>query len=93
MKHEKILIHGTYQPIRMCAACRTHRIQSQLIRIGKTKDGSLKVDWNHSLGGRGVYLCKSIACIEKAQQIRGIERALKSAVPQEIYEECKKFEG
>ena len=92
MKHSKIRIGGKYVPLRMCVACREIRPQAELIRVVKQSDGKIAVDLKHKLGGRGAYVCKAEECITKAQKIRGLERGLKSAVPQEIYEECLNVE-
>ena len=40
--------------------------------------------------GRGAYICLSQECLEKAVKSHGLERSLKMAVPQEVYENLKK---
>ena len=43
-----------------------------------------------SIIGGGAYLCFSKECLEKAMKSRGLERSLKAAIPQEVYENLKK---
>jgi len=92
MKHKKIILDGRYVPVRMCVACRGFIPQIDLIRVVKSADGEIVVDLSHKAQGRGAYICRNNACIEKAQKIRGLERGLKSAVAKEVYEECCTFE-
>ena len=37
-----------------------------------------------------LYVCPSSECLEKAIRNHGIERSLKTVVPQEVYEDLKK---
>ncbi len=87
MKHKKIYVDGKYIPQRMCVACREIKPMSDMIRV-TLKDGIVDVDIKGNKPGRGSYICKSVACIEKAQKSRGLERGLKTYVPVRIYEEC-----
>lgn len=90
MKHEKRYADGKYVPVRTCVACRAVVPKKDLIRVLKDSSGEILVDTAGNQNGRGAYICKNPACIEKAQKIRGLERGLKSAVPSAVYEECKK---
>lgn len=79
-------------PQRMCIACRSMNPQNELIRIVKDKEtGKISLDMEKKLFGRGAYICKNENCMRLAQKKRGIERHFKCQVPQEIYEEAKKF--
>ena len=57
-------------PERMCVSCRQMLPKNQLIRIVNTLDGVV-VDKTGKLNGRGVYLCKTKACLTKALKNRG----------------------
>ncbi len=72
---------------RMCISCRAARRQEEMHRIMRRTDKTAAIDESGKLGGRGAYLCKSRACIEKAQQQRRVERALSCHVPAEVYEQ------
>jgi len=92
MKHSKINEYGKYVPVRMCVACRSITPQRDLIRVVKSLEGKIVIDLDHKAFGRGAYICRNKNCIEKAQKVRGLERALKTAVAKEVYEECCAFE-
>ena len=36
--------------------------------------------------GRGVYVCPDPECLRKARKSRGLERALETAIPAEVYD-------
>ena len=40
--------------------------------------------------GRGAYICFSRECLEKAKKNHGLERSLKAAIPDEVYENLEK---
>jgi len=44
------------------------------------RDGELVVDRERRLGGRGVYLCPSAGCVERARKRGGFARRLRAAV-------------
>lgn len=77
-------------PMRQCVGCREMRAKRELIRVIHTADNEILVDATGKKNGRGAYLCPNTLCLEKAIKSKGLERSLKMAVPQEIYEEFKK---
>jgi predicted RNA-binding protein YlxR (DUF448 family) len=53
-------------------------------------DGMPAVDPSGKMNGRGVYLCKSVDCFEKARKRKAIARGLSvEAMTQEAYETLK----
>lgn len=80
------------KPERMCSICRKKGDKDSFIRIVKLKSGEIKFDDTYKLSGRGVYLCKSGDCIEKAVKTRALNRAYKCEVNASVYEELKKYE-
>lgn len=61
----------------------------ELVRIVATPDGSIRIDPTGRQAGRGAYLCPSLDCLEQARKRKALDRALKRAVPAEIWEELK----
>ena len=86
LKHNKLYSEkGEYRPQRMCISCRSIVDKSKLLRAARFADGTVKICES---GGRGAYVCKNKACIEKLVKSNGFARGLKTAVPHNIYEEC-----
>ena len=73
-------------PQRRCVGCREMKDKSALIRVVSNADGSLSIDATGKAPGRGAYLCKDTNCLSKAQKSKGLERSIKRAIPQEIYD-------
>lgn len=78
-------------PQRMCVACRQMRDKPLLLRIVRTKDGSLAIDHSGKAAGRGAYICLEQACWQRAQKARCIERALKTRPSDELVEQISQL--
>lgn len=77
----------THIPLRMCAVCRTHVPQEQLIRITCCSDNDTAIpDGDKKNMGRGAYICRSAQCIEKAKKKHVIERHLGCSACDTLYE-------
>ena len=76
-------------PQRRCVGCREMKDKPQLVRIVLNADNGPAIDLSGKAQGRGAYICKNTGCLGKAQKSKGLERSLKSALPQEIYESLK----
>ena len=55
-----------------------------------TTEDEIVLDTTGKKNGRGAYLCLSRECLDKAIKNHGLERSLKTAVPDEVYERLKK---
>ena len=72
-------------PMRMCTVCREMKPKVELIRVVKTTDGEIKLDFTGKLNGRGAYICRNGDCLKKAEKSNALSRAFEMAVPKEIY--------
>lgn len=73
-------------PQRMCAVCRERHDKAELLRIVKTADGKISVDYTGKMQGRGMYICKEEMCRKNAAKRRVVERAFSCAAPKEVYD-------
>ena len=64
--------------------------KSELVRVLRTPDGDVKIDATGRANGRGAYLCRRRACLEKALKNRGLERSLDMKIPESVMDELKK---
>lgn len=71
------------RPIRQCVACREKKEKNELARVVRTPDGVIAVDTRGKMPGRGAYLCKDVACLERAVKTRALQRALECEIPPE----------
>ena len=77
-------------PLRQCVGCQEMKSKLELIRVIKTPEGEVTLDVTGRKNGRGAYLCKKKECLEKLRKTKGLERSLKIAIPQEVYEQLEK---
>ena len=73
-------------PLRKCIGCGEMIGKKGAVRVVRSKDGEISVDLTGKKAGRGAYLCREPACLELARKGRRLERGLKCAIPDEIYE-------
>lgn len=74
------------KPERRCVGCSEHRFKSELIRVVRSPEGQISLDFTGKASGRGVYICKSVSCAKKARKAKSFERALGVVIPEEVYD-------
>lgn len=83
-------------PTRICVGCGEAKEKRSMIRVVKNADHAIGLDETGKKNGRGAYICKNQACLERALKNKGLERSLKTSMPQEVVitlqEEMKMFE-
>ncbi len=78
-------------PLRKCVATNEQLPKKELIRVVKNKEGEIMIDPTGKLNGRGAYLKRSLEAIELAKKKRSLNKSLSCEIPDEIYEELKKY--
>lgn len=73
-------------PMRMCMGCREMKSKKELIRIVKTPEDEIQIDFSGKKNGRGAYLCKNIDCLKKIEKTGAISRAFSMTIDKSIYE-------
>ncbi|MCL2796551.1 MAG: YlxR family protein [Firmicutes bacterium] len=73
-------------PMRMCLACRQMKDKRTLIRIVKSPEGEISLDFTGKKNGRGAYICNDAACIQKCCKSRLIHKAFSMDVGREVYD-------
>lgn len=73
-------------PMRQCVGCRQMFPKRELVRIVRSPEGEISLDYKGKKPGRGAYVCHDKECLQKAKKSRGLERAFECAVPPEVYE-------
>ena len=73
-------------PQRQCVGCREMKEKKALLRIVRTPEGEILLDFGGKKPGRGAYVCHDVACLQKARKTRALERAFDTAIPPEVYD-------
>lgn len=73
-------------PERQCLGCNEHKPKPELIRVVRSPEGIISLDFTGKKSGRGAYLCRSAACLKKARKNRRIDNVLSVEIPPEVYD-------
>jgi len=73
-------------PERRCVGCGNPFPKKDLVRVVKTPDGSIELDFTGKKAGRGAYVCRNIDCLIKARKAKRLERSLNTSIPEEVSE-------
>ncbi|MBQ0134354.1 MAG: YlxR family protein [Clostridiales bacterium] len=72
-------------PVRQCLGCREQKAKSELLRVVRSPEGTISLDFRGKASGRGAYICRSAECLKKAVKSRALERSLETPIPEEIF--------
>ena len=73
-------------PRRQCVGCREMKEKRELIRVARSPEGAVSLDFGGKKPGRGAYVCPRAECLKKARRSRALERAFETAIPPEVYD-------
>lgn len=73
-------------PMRQCLGCRDMKPKRELIRVVRSPEGEISLDFKGKANGRGAYLCPDPQCLKKAVKAHALERAFSAQIPAEVYE-------
>ena len=76
-------------PMRQCTGCREMRSKREMIRVIKTAENEICIDATGRKNGRGAYICPNMECLKLAMKNRGLERSLKTAIPESVYRQLE----
>lgn len=72
-------------PLRQCVGCSERKPKGELLRVVRTPEGEIVLDKTGRKNGRGVYLCASVKCFNKARKSGRFSTHLETEIPAEIY--------
>ena len=70
--------------------CRERKEKRELIRVVRSPEGGISLDFKGKEPGRGAYLCPDLECLKRARKSRALERALETAITPELYDELER---
>ena len=79
MKQKKV-------PLRTCIITKEKLPKKELLRIIRTPEGNIEIDESGKSNGRGAYIKKDIAVINKARLTKQLENHLECSIPDDIYD-------
>ena len=80
MKNKKI-------PLRTCIVTKEVLPKQELLRVVINKDKEVSIDLTGKQNGRGVYLKKDIDVINKAKNLKILDKKLEVEIEEKLYED------
>ena len=77
-------------PERKCVGCQNSFPKKDLIRVVRSPEGVISIDFTGKKSGRGAYICKNDACFKKAKKTGILKRSLECEITDEIYDELER---
>lgn len=73
-------------PMRMCLGCNEMKPKKELIRVVKSPEGEISLDFTGKKSGRGAYICRSVECFNKARKGRRLEKSFSCKIDAGVYD-------
>ena len=73
-------------PMRQCIGCRKMKPKSELIRVVRSPEGEISLDFRGKKPGRGAYVCRSAECLSRIRKSRALERAFSTQIDEAVYD-------
>ena len=73
-------------PQRQCLGCNEHKPKKELLRVVRSPEGEISLDFTGKKSGRGAYICRDVRCLKKARKSKRIDRSLECQIPDEVYD-------
>ena len=72
-------------PMRQCLGCREMKPKRELIRVVRSPEGEISLDFKGKSPGRGAYVCHNPECLKRAIKTKALSRALETEISEDIY--------
>ena len=73
-------------PMRQCLGCREMKPKKELIRVVRSPEGEVSLDFRGKKPGRGAYVCPDPACLAKVKKSKALERAFSAPMPDGVFD-------
>ena len=73
-------------PMRQCLGCNEHKPKKEMIRVVRSPEGEISLDFVGKKSGRGAYICYDVKCLRKARKSRRLEKSLECVIAEEVYD-------
>ena len=71
-------------PQRQCMGCRARKAKREMIRVVRSPEGNVSLDFGGKMNGRGAYICPTAECLKKALRSKALDRSLEVTIPEEV---------
>ena len=72
-------------PMRQCLGCNEHKPKAELLRVVRSPEGEISLDFVGKKSGRGAYICRDVKCLRRALKSGRIGKNLECEIPEAVY--------
>ena len=80
-------------PTRRCVGCGEHFPKNTLIRVVRSPEGEISLDFVGKAAGRGAYICSGEECLKKLQTKKLLNKAFSTDVSADVYKDALEENG
>lgn len=73
-------------PMRQCLGCREMKPKRELIRVVRSPEGDVSLDFRGKKPGRGAYICPEPECLKRVRKSNALGRAFGMKIPEEVWD-------
>ena len=73
-------------PMRQCLGCNEHKPKIELLRVVRSPEGEISLDFHGKKSGRGAYICRDIKCLRRARKSGRIGKNLDCEIGEAVYD-------
>ena len=73
-------------PMRQCLGCNEHKPKIELLRVVRSPEGEISLDYTGKKSGRGAYICRDVKCLRRARKSRRIDKNLECEITDAVYD-------
>ena len=77
-------------PMRQCLGCNEHKPKAELLRVVRSPEGEISLDFTGKKSGRGAYLCHDVKCLRRVRKSGRLGGTLGVEIPAEVYDDMEK---
>ncbi len=77
-------------PERRCVGCRGTFPKRDLIRVVRSPEGVISLDFSGKKSGRGAYICKNTDCFKKVKKSGVLRNSLECEISDEIMDDLER---
>ena len=86
MEQSKVNVKPKKIPMRQCLGCNEHKPKKEMLRVLRTPEGEILLDFTGKKSGRGAYICYDAKCLKKARKSKRIDNNLGVNITDDIYD-------
>ncbi|MBO5295034.1 MAG: YlxR family protein [Clostridia bacterium] len=73
-------------PMRQCLGCNEHKPKMELLRVVRSPEGEISLDFRGKKSGRGAYVCRDVKCLRRARKSGRIAKNLDCPISDAVYD-------